>query len=215
MAKTPFAYGTTVASTFLNTIFKDATATGSRHDGSDADGHLPKINLAADAGAVKQEVTGVLPLANIHGAGSASVVVPVTGTLAARVSATHVATEVNGTAVWAKVGGIITLALPRLVDLSDGDVDLVISFPDGLPTYLRPNLAGHTHVAVPISIQDNGFQKIGVVQIRGADSWVVLCVDDAGSLTEHGWYGQATAKYKGVEATVISYVALYPTEFPA
>lgn len=65
MAKTLFANGTVVLSTFLNTIFRGASATGSRHDGQDVDGHLPKINLSADAGAVKQEVTGTLPLANM------------------------------------------------------------------------------------------------------------------------------------------------------
>jgi hypothetical protein len=65
MAKTEFANGSEFPPAFANEIFFNATATGSRHDGSDADGHLPKINLAADAGAVKQEVTGLLPVANV------------------------------------------------------------------------------------------------------------------------------------------------------
>ena len=55
MAKTDFANGTVVSSTFLDTIYQ--TGGGHRHDGGTEDGHVNKIDLAAD-------VTGLLPRAN-------------------------------------------------------------------------------------------------------------------------------------------------------
>lgn len=57
MAKTDFEHGTTVTSTFLDTIYK--TSGGHKHDGVDEDGHAEKI-LLTDAA----EVTGRLPMGN-------------------------------------------------------------------------------------------------------------------------------------------------------
>lgn len=58
MAKTNFVHGTTVTSTFLNSIYN--TSGGHKHDGVDEEGHAGKILLTNTA-----EVTGRLPISNI------------------------------------------------------------------------------------------------------------------------------------------------------
>jgi hypothetical protein len=123
MSKKLFAYGDTLDADWLNKVFHDATTPGARHDGAAEDGNLPQINLSADAGAVKQEVTGTLPLANMathaHNGTQASKVnlsaaAEVQGTLPLANMATHAhngtqASKVNLSAA-AEVQGTLPLA---------------------------------------------------------------------------------------------------------
>jgi len=62
MAKTVFANGSILTPTFCNAQFGTTAATGHVHDGTDVDGHQPKILLTAAA-----QVQGYLPSANVVG----------------------------------------------------------------------------------------------------------------------------------------------------
>lgn len=71
-AATNFVDGSTVVTAdFLNSIFK--TSGGHVHDGTDADGHAPKIILTGAA-----NVTGTLPWANVGGVAGTDYVAPST-----------------------------------------------------------------------------------------------------------------------------------------
>lgn len=161
MAKTVHADGTSLTPTYLNAINGTGAASGHTHDGTDADGSAPNVDLTA-------HVTDELPLVNMVDGAS--------GTVDLKVTTTYLTVEQTGTAVWQRIGNVVTLNLPQFLGTSTGSTLLQIDVDsDVWPADIYFG-AGSSYSSV-LGVSDNTVAISGKVQLPyGASSALsVVC----------------------------------------
>jgi hypothetical protein len=207
MGKSEFAYGDEVGLEFFNSIFKDSSAPGYRHDGQDADGHLPKINLSSDAGPVKQEVTGFLPWANIMMA---------SGTFTYKITTAYLAAEQTGTAKWVKIAGLAIIWFPVWVygtaKAGTTDCKITILHANNFPTFLFLD-DSESVISFPIGLIDgantnakSGFLRVDNTTLSSPDrfEWALTLPPSGFSDTQQS---------RGISGGFVIYKTILPTTY--
>jgi len=213
MAKTQFAKGAKIMTTWINSIFGNGATGGHRHDGADADGHCGKINLTNGT-----DVSGLLPPANLadhvhSGAGGQmSKVHPINhidgvGPFGAGIiSMTGFSTSLSITYRFVvedpKTVGLpkwINLYIPEVLEVSSGTM-----FGNSTGSLLEEVIRPLKHLYVPCTVFDSGNPHVGAVSIYPDGRLSFLIGYPHTTLTELAEVFSSSG-YKGVSESLIRY----------
>ena len=160
-------------------------ATGHTHDGTDADGSVPKVDLTA-------HVTGVLPVANYG----------ISGTVDVKIVDTFIDTEATATWSYTKVGNVVTLYIREIKGLETGGNTELLVTPDTVWPAAILN-TGISRALVPVfsgTTLKSGW--IGIPLTVGASDAVALAVLNASQdFVLDGFSGT-----KGLDDCYITYI---------
>jgi hypothetical protein len=176
MAKTVFTNGTTVLSTWLNTIFGANAAGGHVHDGADNDGHCPRI-----------------PVSGLNFDAAAS------GTITVTIGTSHLTAQQQGTARWYKFDNLVFLELPLLTGTSNSTNLVISGLTTGLNPYTQRFVPGFL-ASTPAGI----CQAAATVNYDGTISVMLGAVSGSQILYATGQF--AGSGSKGIYNQVISYL---------
>lgn len=166
MAKTQWANGSFITPSYMQASSGIDATTGHSHDQLDADGSNPKINLTT-------EVSGELPLANVLNGAD--------GTVAVKVTTSHLTVEQNFEILWEKHFNVVTLQIPAFSGTSNSNqLPLELDSGETWPADILPNGPSTPWYNLPCVVRNNNLDQPGALEINPTNpssSWRLNCYD--------------------------------------